>query len=166
MSLVSFSIGSNIDRERNVGLAVKALNIKFHPVRYSPIYETRAVGFNGNDFFNLVGQFQTSLTIQEIRAFFNGLETQSGRSSRHQPFADRSLDLDLLLFDNLVYKDHQITLPHPDVLVYDFVLMPLSRLMPDFIHPETGQTLATLWTQRNPVHQFAESRLKLDDLPV
>lgn len=164
MSLVSFSIGSNIDREKNVGIAIKALKQKFGEISFSPIYETEAVGFDGDNFFNLVGQFETGLTIKQISAFFDELELQSGRSTQHQPFEDRTLDLDLLLYDDLVYKDDSITIPHPDVLVYDFVLMPLSQMMPDFVLPENGQTLAALWSQRTPVHQFRQSGLQLDDI--
>ena len=163
-SLVSFSIGSNIDREKNVALAVKALMQKFTDVRFSPIYVTEAVGFKGDDFFNLVGQFKTMLELEQVRAFFHQLEQQSGRSASHQPFEDRTLDLDLLLFDDLSDPNESMKLPHPDILVYDFVLMPLSKMMPDFIHPQTGQTLAELWAQRTPKHRFSEADLQIDDL--
>lgn len=165
MALVSFSIGSNINREKNVGFAVRSLKQNFNPVRFSPIYETEAVGFKGDDFFNLVGQFETELVVKEVSAMFDELELKSGRSNEHHPFEDRTLDIDLLLYDDLVYKDAQITVPHPDVLVYDFVLMPLSRMMPDFILPETDMTLAALWSARTPVHNFSESATRLIDLP-
>ena len=163
MSLVSFSIGSNIDREKNVGFAIKALRQNFNSVQLSPIYETKAVGFKGDDFFNLVGQFETSLNLAEVRALFNQLEQQSGRSMSHQPFENRTLDLDLLLFDDLIYQDEAMKLPHPDILAFDFVLMPLSQMMPDFIHPQTGQSLATLWAQRTPTQQFSESDLQVNE---
>ena len=164
MSLVSFSIGSNIDREKNIGFAIKALKQKFNSIRFSPLYETETVGFKGDNFFNLVGQFETTLAVQDIKALFVQLEQYSGRPPLHQRFGDRTLDLDLLLYDDLVYKDDQIILPHPDVLAYDFVLMPLSQMMPDFILPGTDKTIATLWSQRKPVHKFRQSGQKLDDL--
>ena len=164
MPLVSFSIGSNIDREKNVGFAIKALKQKFNIVSFSPIYETSAVGFKGDDFYNLVGQFETNLNLDEVRTYFHQLEQQSGRSSSHQPFEDRTLDLDLLLYDDLGDQDESINLPHPDILVYDFVLMPLSQMMPDFIHPQNGQSLATLWAGRTPTHKLNESDLQVDDL--
>lgn len=164
MALASFSIGSNIDREKNVGFAVKALRQKFSAVTFSPIYETRSVGFKGDDFFNLVGQFETRLSIADICTFFGELEKRSGRSQFHQPFEDRTLDLDLLLYDDRVIKSDRFTLPHPDVLDYDFVLMPLSRMMPDFVHPDTGLTLAEQWYQRDKVHRFHKSDTEVDDL--
>lgn len=164
MSLVSFSIGSNIDREKNIGFAIKALREKFNSVSFSPLYETKTVGFKGGNFFNLVGQFETTLAVQDIKELFVQLEQHSGRPLFHQRFGDRTLDLDLLLYDDLVYKDEQITLPHPDVLAYDFVLMPLSQMMPDYILPGTGETIASLWAQRTPVHKFWKSGQKLEDL--
>ena len=164
MSLVSFSIGSNINREKNVGFALKALKLKFCAVNFSPIYETKAVGFKGGDFLNLVGQFETALSIDAIRTFFNQLEQQTGRTSSHQSFEDRTLDLDLLLFDDLSDPDESMKLPHPDILAYDFILMPLSQMMPDFIHPQNGQSLSRLWAGRTPTHPFCESDLSVDDL--
>ena len=57
-----------------------------------------------------------------------------------------------------------MTLPHPDVLAHDFVLLPLSRMMPDFVHPETGLTLAEQWDQQTKVHKFRQSNTRPEDL--
>ncbi len=144
MAKVWFSIGSNINREKNVKFAISHLKKKYGPVTFSPVYETKAVGFIGNDFYNLVGSFTTELSIHQLRDQFDRFEQQTGRIKTGHHFEDRTLDLDILFYDEIQYQDDRITIPHPDVVEYDFILLPLSELSPDFTHPILGETLKTL----------------------
>ncbi len=141
MATVWFSIGSNINKNENVRFALSQLRNKFGDLILSPVYQTKAVGFIGNDFYNLVGRFESEFSIVQIRKLFDQFEYHTGRIKSGHRFEDRTLDIDILLYDQIQYQDNRICVPHPDVLEYDFILVPLSELIPDYVHPITGRRL-------------------------
>ncbi len=141
------SIGSNIERERHIQAALDALRERFGAVAHSPVYETAAVGFAGPPFYNLVAAFDTDWSPAELDAFFKSLEAAAGRERGGERFAPRTLDIDLLLWGDVVRRDAPPRLPRDEILRYAFVLQPLAELAPDRVHPETGRTLAALWRQ-------------------
>ena len=161
MSQVWFSIGSNIDKEKNIRFAIYELNNRVSGLKLSAVYQTQAIGFSGNDFYNLIGQFETDLQLVQLRDLFDQIETQSGRVKTEHHFEDRTLDLDILLYDNLVFKDERMSLPHPDILEYEFILMPLSQMLPNYVHPKTGLSLATHWANSPATQRFSEIQLDL-----
>ena len=159
MATIWFSVGSNVNKEKNVRFAIKQLRKRFGELILSDVYQTKAVGFIGNDFYNLVGCFKSDLSIAQIRGIFDQLEQNTGRIKTGQQFEDRTLDIDILLYDQIQYQDDRISIPHPDVLECDFVLLPLSELNPDFTHPETGKTLKQISLQ-----QFQHIKLNIVEL--
>jgi len=113
----------------------------------SPAYQSKAVGFSGEDFLNLAARVETSMQPLELKEFLNRLEESHGRK-RHLPkFSDRTLDIDILLYDDLHLHTPAIVLPRPEILHYAHVLRPLSDLAPDLVHPVTGKTLAQHWQE-------------------
>lgn len=145
MPWVYVSIGSNVDRKRQIRAACAALKEHYGPLRVSPVYENRAVGFEGDDFFNLVVGFESRETPQAIAGFLRELERAQGRRRDGPRFGDRPIDLDLILYGDLVTNSPRLRLPRPDILEYGFVLRPLADIAPDLRHPETGATCRELW---------------------
>lgn len=155
MARVYVSIGSNIERDRNVRAAVAALRSRFGAVQLSPVYENRPIGFDGDDFYNLVAGFDTGEPPETVAATLHAIEQQQGRTRTGSRFGPRTLDLDLLLYDDLVRDDENLRLPRDEIREYACVLRPLAELAPDVRHPETGETFAQLWAR------FPQSRQPL-----
>ncbi|MEZ5541274.1 MAG: 2-amino-4-hydroxy-6-hydroxymethyldihydropteridine diphosphokinase [Pseudomonadota bacterium] len=144
MARVYVSIGSNIDRERNIDLALRRLGETYGPLLRSSVYESAAVGFDSAPFYNLVVAFDTAYSPQEVQARLHAIEAASGRE-RTGELAARSLDLDLLLYDELVIDAGRLKLPRDDITRYAFVLYPLAEIAPAARHPVSGARYADLW---------------------
>jgi 2-amino-4-hydroxy-6-hydroxymethyldihydropteridine diphosphokinase len=142
---VYVSIGSNIDRERNIGLALQQLGDEYGPLLRSSVFESAAVGFDSAPFYNLVVGFDTELPPRQVQEHLHGIEAASGRE-RTGELSARTLDLDLLLYDDLVIDEGRLKLPRADITRYAFVLYPLAEIAPDARHPVSGARYADMWT--------------------
>lgn len=147
MTEVFVGVGSNVERERRVPEGLALLRDQFGSLRMSPTYESAAVGFQGKPFFNLVVGFDTDLSPQALVKALRAIEHQCGREPSVPKFAPRPLDLDLLLYGELVLEEPNLHLPRPDILQYGFALKPLADLVPGRYHPAIGYTYAELWLQ-------------------
>lgn len=145
MARVYVSIGSNIDKENNVVSSVHALQEHFGELDISNVYETKAIGFKGDDFHNLVVGFDTDESPLEISQVLKQIEADHGRTRGKEKFESRTLDLDQLLYGDLVMQMDGVNVPHPDVMRYNFVLKPLCELAGDVEHPEEEKTINRLW---------------------
>lgn len=145
MPEVFLSIGSNIERERNIPSALAELERRLGPMVVSGLYETEAVGFDGPPFHNLVAAFSTELPVQEVAAILAEIETQHGRIRESTKFSSRTLDVDLILYGDLVLSEGKLKLPRPEITRYAFVLEPLAEIAPEGRHPVTGERYADLW---------------------
>jgi 2-amino-4-hydroxy-6-hydroxymethyldihydropteridine diphosphokinase len=145
MPRVYVSIGSNVERERNVHGAVQALATRFGALDLSQVYETRAEGFDGDNFYNLVAGFDTDAPIEQVRSWLREIETAHGRDRNIERYGPRTLDIDVLLYGDLVRHDDGIDVPRPEILRSAFVLGPLAEIAPALCHPETGERLADAW---------------------
>ena len=146
MTRVYIGVGSNIDRENSIRKGILALKTRFKDILLSPVYESAAVGFEGDDFYNLVAAFDTDESIHDIESYLHEIEIKFGRS-REGKTVSRKLDLDLLLYGDLIYKDKSISLPRKDILEYSFVLKPLADIAGDQLHPESGRSYQELWQE-------------------
>lgn len=146
MTRVFVGLGSNIDRTASLRAAVSALRRRFGELILSPVYESAAVGFEGDDFYNVVAAFDTTLPPQEVAAALHDIEGQLGRVRDAPPFTPRCIDLDLLLYGDLVL-DGNPRLPRPDVERYAFVLKPLAEIAGDLRHPVTGERYRDMWSR-------------------
>jgi 2-amino-4-hydroxy-6-hydroxymethyldihydropteridine diphosphokinase len=147
MPRVYIGIGSNIDRENSIRGGVRELTAHYDRLTLSPVYESKALGFEGENFFNLVAGFDSAESIERIKETLSRIESQFGRVRQENSFSARTLDLDLLLYGDTVRHDGQLDLPHPDIRRYAFVLCPLADIAPDWRHPETGLSYTRMWQQ-------------------
>ncbi len=147
MATVFLGIGSNIDAETNLSLGVGELRAKFGDIELSPIYSSPPFGFEGDDFLNLVARIDTSLSPLELHDVFDAIHEKAGRVRGCNRFLARTLDIDLLLYDQLIVDEPPIRLPRSDVLEYSFVLRPLADIAPDTVHPLTGNNYARAWAE-------------------
>ncbi|MGH8319563.1 MAG: 2-amino-4-hydroxy-6-hydroxymethyldihydropteridine diphosphokinase [Steroidobacteraceae bacterium] len=145
MPQVYIAAGSNIEPERHLAMAVRELERQFPGVRLSPWYRNRAVGFEGEDFINLVAGFATERPVAEVLDALHGIETLCGRPREAPRWAPRSMDLDVLLYGDLVCEEPQLKLPRPDLLKRAYMLGPLAVLAPDLVHPTEKLTIGELW---------------------
>ncbi|MEE4376243.1 MAG: 2-amino-4-hydroxy-6-hydroxymethyldihydropteridine diphosphokinase [Candidatus Competibacteraceae bacterium] len=145
MATVYVSVGSNVDRENNVRQCLAKLRQAFGSLEISTIYQCTAVGFQGDDFLNCVVQFDTVLDLYAVIAQLQEIETQQGRRRDAGRFSSRTLDLDILLYDDLILEEAGLKLPRPDILRYAFVLCPLAELAGERQHPVSNITFNELW---------------------
>ena len=128
-------IGSNIDREKNIKSCIAVLKDLYGEIIISPVYETQSMGFDGPNFYNLVSCFETDESIYILKNKLNKIENNHGRHFNETKFSSRTLDIDILYYDDLVLSDDKIQIPRKEICEYDFVLKPLIDLVPEFIHP-------------------------------
>ena len=147
MSTAYLGLGSNVDAEHHIRIAVRALIHAFGDAEISPIYRSTAVGFEGGDFINLVVRVQTAFKPMELRYFLRTLEDRYGRNRTAPKWSDRTLDIDILLFDDLVIKTDKLDLPRAEILRFAHVLKPLADIAPDLEHPVNGKSFSELWAQ-------------------
>ena len=145
MTEVFVAIGSNVRPEEHVRRAVKLMRERFGTLRLSPVYRNKAVGFEGDDFLNLVTSFDASLEAAELSAALDDIELRCGRERGAARFAPRTLDLDLLLYGERV--DAAARVPRKEILEYAFVLKPLMDLAAVHRHPATGMTYREHWAR-------------------
>jgi 2-amino-4-hydroxy-6-hydroxymethyldihydropteridine diphosphokinase len=145
MPEVYVAAGSNIEPERRLAQAVRELERQFPGVRFSPWYRNRAVGFEGDDFINFVAGFATELEIAAVLASLQAIEALCGRPRGAPRWAPRSMDLDVLLYGDLICHEPHLQLPRPDLLKRAYMLGPLAVLAPEVVHPTVGETIGELW---------------------
>ena len=145
MARIVVSVGSNLERERNVKDALAALGKAFGELSRSPVYESAAYGFDGPPFYNLVVVFVTPLDIRAVRTKIQAIENLQGREIGEDRSGSRSLDLDLLLYDDAVFHDQGLDVPRREIFEHAYILKPLADLLPAVRHPVTGESFADIW---------------------
>lgn len=155
MPRIYISLGSNIEREINTREGVKALRERFGELELSSVYESEAVGFEGDAFYNMVIACDVTEDVFTANQALRDIEDANGRDRRGPKFSSRSLDLDLLLYDDLVLNERGLKLPREEILHYAFVLWPMAEIAPKLTHPEVGKSYADMW------HDFDKSKENL-----
>ena len=145
MPEVYVAAGSNVAPEENLARAVAQLAREFPGARFSPWYRNRAVGFEGDDFINLVTGFSTAVPVPQVLERLHAIETACGRGRAAPRWAPRTMDLDVLLYGDLVCHEPGLELPRPDLLKRAYMLGPLAALAPEVVHPVAGLTIGELW---------------------
>ena len=159
MPQIYVSIGTNINRDRHLRLALDQLHQHFGKLVCSPVYQSQAVGFDGNDFYNMVAGFYSDLSIESISKQLKQIEKLSGRDPNAPKFSDRTLDIDLLNYGAEV-TDTPIVLPRDEITYHAFVLQPLADIAGSWVHPVTGLSIDQMWRAfdqpSQKLHQIAE----------
>ena len=119
------SIGSNIEATKNIDSAIKELDLIFSNINKSSIYQTKAVGFEGDDFLNLVVSGDSSLNFDELNLKLKKIEDMTGRNRNAPKFSARTLDIDIVL----QVDDDEIIFESDEIEKYDFVSNPLKELL-------------------------------------
>jgi len=161
VTAVLVAAGSNVEPVANLRRALDALAVHYPGIRVSPAYRNRAVGFEGEDFVNLVIDIETSEDVHAVVERLHEAEAACGRE-RHAPkWAPRSMDLDILLYGDRVCEEPGLVLPRPDLVRRAYMLGPAADIAPGMIHPTLHATLAELWS-RFPQDQHSLERVELD----
>ncbi len=148
MTSVYLDIGSNIDRHKNIQSCVDQLQNDFPGVVFSKAYESPAFGFDGDPFINLSANIETNLDYYELKNYLRKLENKHARKRDDKKFISRTLDVDVLLFGNLILQP-EIDLPRAEILKFPFVLFPLAEIAADIIHPQEKKTIREIIKQSN-----------------
>ena len=147
MAKAYLSLGSNLEPERHLDAAVKALRETFGEVVLSDWVRTKAIGFDGPDFVNGAVVIETDWDVYRLNDWLHALEDAHGRRRDVPRFSSRTLDIDIVFYDDLILDGPgNLRIPRPE-LKHAFVLQPLAQIAPDFVNPETGKTLAEAWRE-------------------
>ena len=141
---VFLSLGSNINREDNIRGGLDALETLFGEVALSPVYESEAVGFDGEPFLNLVAEIHTDMPVGELAQALRDIEAAHGRTRSEKKFSSRTLDIDILTYGTAVGEIDGISLPRDEILKHAFVLKPLAHIAAQCLHPLKQTSYAEL----------------------
>lgn len=145
MGRAYLSLGSNINAGHYLGEAVRELRARFGDACVSPVYRSAAVGFDGPEFLNLAVGIDSDLDPQALNDWLHALEDRHGRVRHGDRYASRTLDVDIVLYDDLVLTgDGHLELPRGE-LRHAFVLKPMADIAPDMRHPVSGISMRDLW---------------------
>ncbi|WP_430391518.1 2-amino-4-hydroxy-6-hydroxymethyldihydropteridine diphosphokinase [Dyella sp. 20L07] len=145
MARVYLSLGSNLEPQRYLNAALDELCARFGALSVSPAYRSKSVGFDGADFVNLAVGMDTELSPEVLNDWLHALEDRHGRRRDVPRFSDRTLDVDIVLYDDLVRQgEGHLDIPRKE-LRHAFVLKPIVDIAPELIHPVSGKTMAELW---------------------
>jgi 2-amino-4-hydroxy-6-hydroxymethyldihydropteridine diphosphokinase len=150
MPRVFVAVGSNVEPERNLAKAAGELAREFPAIEFSPWYRNKAVGFEGDDFINFVVAFETDLPVHDVVTKLRAIEALCGRPPGAPKYAPRAMDLDILLYGDLIHDEPGLKLPRPDLLKRPFMLGPAADLAPNLKHPTENATLSELWQRFDP----------------
>ncbi len=133
-------IGSNVDRKKNILTGLGGLRDCFGNLKLSSIYESVPIGVNGvKNYYNLVAGFKSDLRPVQINKHLKKIEKKAGQRSKRSC----SLDIDLLLFDDLIDHSFELDIPRKDISDYAYVAVPLAEIAGNQLHPETGESFKT-----------------------
>jgi 2-amino-4-hydroxy-6-hydroxymethyldihydropteridine diphosphokinase len=147
MPEVYVAAGSNVEPEKNLARALDELEQAFGALAISPAYRNRAVGFAGPDFINLVVGLRADDPPAQVKQTLERIEATCGRPRTAPKWAPRSMDLDILMYGQVVSDEPGLILPRPDLLRRAFMLKPLADIAPDLQHPTQHRTIGELWAE-------------------
>ena len=142
---VFVAAGSNIEPLRHLKAALAGLERSYAPLKISPAYQNKAVGFEGDDFVNLVVGFTTNESLEAVRTRLQEIETDCGRPRNAPKWAPRSMDLDILLFGDEVRNEPGLIVPRPDLVKRPYMLKPMCDIASNLKHPTLNKPMCELW---------------------
>lgn len=156
MAHVYVSLGTNINREFYLKQGLDALSLHFGTLTLSSLFESEAVGFDGKPFYNMAIGFETRHSVEQVSEILRAIEFANGRSLQAKKFSPRTLDLDMLLYDQLILNS-PVQIPRHEITENAFVLWPLAEIAPDFLHPKLGCSYRQLWAEYDKSKQHLQA---------
>ncbi|MDP7593758.1 MAG: 2-amino-4-hydroxy-6-hydroxymethyldihydropteridine diphosphokinase [Litorilituus sp.] len=153
MHRVYVSLGSNINRCQHISAALDVLDRYFSPLIISNFYDCQPIGFDGDNFLNLVVGFDCADSIATLSEKLKVIEDDNGRIRTGPKFSSRTLDIDILTYDSVVGCVEGVILPRKEITENAFVLLPMSEVAAKAIHPVLKKTYQALWQQYNQQSQ-------------
>lgn len=147
MARIYLGLGSNVEPQNYLRLGITELGDRFGVLELSSVYRNASVGFDGDQFLNLVVGFDTEVSPRGIYAALEEIHVLANRRRNESRFSARTLDIDLLLYGDLILNEPPLQVPRTDILEYSFVLGPLAEIAPDLRHPETGRLITEHWAE-------------------
>lgn len=148
-------LGSNLEAELHLPRAAAALTSLGRVVDVSQVYRTKPYGPAGQpDFLNAAIELWTELSPRALRRALRKLEAELGRENSDERYAPRQIDLDLCLYDDLVFEDEELKLPHPDLVERAYLARSVADLAPNLRHPVSGETMSELAARLEPDAEF------------
>ena len=158
---VVFSLGSNIDPASHLAYALNEIDQKYGLVKVSHVYETSPVNLKKQPaFWNMVAAVETSDPPIQIKKWLTGLEKKGGRVRKGNPNGPRTLDVDLILWNESLVTNQKFLIPHPDIAQKAFVLFPLTEIFPSLKHPRLNLSYLEM------AARFNDSNQKIKMLPI
>ena len=146
MAWVTLSLGSNIDPINKIKSCLDALLLQFNDLSLSSVFESEAVGFEGDNFLNMVVGIETEVGIADLSKLLKDIEDKHSRDRSQPKFSGRCLDIDILTCGPLSGKHGGINLPRAEITENAFVLWPLTQIDGKGKHPVSGKTYSELWS--------------------
>ncbi|RMA97570.1 2-amino-4-hydroxy-6-hydroxymethyldihydropteridine diphosphokinase [Hydrogenothermus marinus] len=145
MKKIFLGLGSNIgNKEENIKKAISLLSDFVFDIKLAKLYKSKAYGYeNQDDFINTAIVGYTNLQPEELLKKLKEIEEKVGRKKRFH-WGPREIDIDILFYEDLIFKSENLEIPHPRIYERDFVLKPLVDLEPDFIHPVLNKSVKQL----------------------
>ena len=158
MARVVLITGGNVgDAERRLGEVVQLIDAEVgRVVSHSRVYRTKAWGFEAEDFRNQVLVVESDLEPMRVLEAVNDIECRLGRdraaeqevkSATGARYASRSIDIDILFYDDLIVESERLTLPHPRIAEREFVLEPLAEIVAGWQHPISGKSVQPMYDE-------------------
>lgn len=150
MTRVWLSLGANVDRDKHVRAALDALADQFGELVLSPVYDSAAIGFDGNPFLNMVVGIETDWPVGRLAGWLRALEEANGRRREQgRKYNDRTLDIDLLTYGAKQGLIDAVSLPRDEITRHAFVLQPLVDVAAAELHPVLGVSYGDLLMQKD-----------------
>lgn len=158
MASVVLITGGNVgNAEQTLGEAARLIDAEVgQVVRHSQIYRTKAWGFEAEDFRNQVLVVESEMEPMQVLEVVNDIERRLGRNRAEEQeiksatgarYASRSIDIDILFYDDLVVESERLTLPHPRIAEREFVLEPLAEVVAEWRHPMSGKSVQQMYDE-------------------
>lgn len=147
MTAIYLSLGSNVDRHKHISAGLDALNKLLGDLVISSVYESKSIGFDGSNFFNMVVGARTDLSVAGLSENLKRIEDDNGRKRNGPKFSPRTLDIDILTYGDFAGVQDGIELPRAEIIQNAFVLLPLSEIAPAKMHPQLHKTYQQLWNE-------------------
>ena len=146
------SVGSNINPKKNILSSLIEMEKCLGKLMRSSLYESEAVGFKGDVFHNVLVGFESKLEVTSLAKQLREIELAHGRTRHSQKFSARTLDLDLVLYGDLIFYQQGLQIPRDDIERYAFVLEPLAEIAATLHHPLLKKSYADMWAAFDKTH--------------